>query len=145
MSEDSTRKLEEILGSVGKQVNAEEFADKHESRYKFFNEFFNEYIAERGLNITDIINRSRISKNYVYNITNGNKKHPGRDKIIALAVAAEMDIDLLNRALRISGVNALYPKNRRDVFIAECINRGITDVTELNIALHEKGEAPLDV
>ena len=145
MSEDNTRKLEEVLGSVGKEIDAEEFADSHESRFKYFYEFFNNYIAENGLSITEIITRSRISKNYVYNITNGNKKNPGRDKVIALSAAAGMSVELVNRALRISGLNALYPKNKRDVFIAECINRDIRDIIDLNLALDKKGESPLDV
>lgn len=145
MTEESTGKLEEILKSVGKDVDAEKFAGKHEGKYKSFREFFDAYIAEHGLDSTEVINKSRISKNYVYNITNGVTKKPGRDKLIALCVAAGMDLGMLNRGLRIAGYNPLYPKNKRDVFIAECVNRGVTDITELNIMLDEKGEEPLNV
>lgn len=145
MSEESTRKLEGVLKSVGNGVNADEFAEKNQSEYDFFYEFFNDYIAEHGLNITEIINRSRVSKNYVYNIVNGIKKNPGRDKIIALSIAAAMNVEMTNRALRISGARALYPKNKRDVYIAECINRGKTDIIDVNMVLSEKGEKILDI
>ena len=145
MTEESTGKLEAILKSVGKGVDAEKFAEEHESQYKSFREFFDAYIAEQGLDITAVISRSRISKNYVYDITNGVTKKPGRDKLIALCVAAGMDVDMVNRGLRIAGYNPLYPKKKRDVFIAECINRGATDITALNIMLNDRGEDPLDV
>jgi len=145
MSEESTRNLEGTLASVGKSVDSEIFVSEHESKYRFFYEFLNDYIAENGLDITDIITRSRISKNYVYQITNGVKKRPTRDKIIALSIAAGMDVAHVNRSLRIGGCNALYPKNKRDIYIAECINLGKTDITDVNIILDEKGVELLDV
>ena len=145
MSEESTRNLEGTLASVGKGVDAERFVNEHESKYRFFYEYLRDYIAENGLDATDVITKSRISKNYVYQITNGVKKRPTRDKVIALCVAAGMDVAHVNRALRIGGCNALYPKNKRDIYIAECINLGKTDITEVNIILDAKGVELLDI
>ena len=145
MSEESTRNLEGTLASVGRGVDSEEFVNEHESKYRFFYEYLRDYVVENGLDVTDVITKSRISKNYVYQITNGVKKKPTRDKVIALSIAAGMDVVHVNRALRIGGCNALYPKNKRDIYIAECINLGKTDITDVNIILHTKGVEILDV
>ena len=145
MTEESTRKLEGTLSRVGKDVDARSFADEHESKYKFFYEYLRDYIAENKLDATEVVTKSRISKNYVYHIINGVKKNPGRDKVIALCIAAGMDVENVNRALRVGGYNALYPKNKRDVFIAECVNLGKTDITEVNLFLDEKDVALIDI
>ena len=71
MSEESTRNLEGTLASVGKGVDAERFVNEHESKYRFFYEYLRDYIAENGLDATDVITKSRISKNYVYQIRVG--------------------------------------------------------------------------
>ena len=84
--------------------------------------------------MSEVIKKSNISRNYVYNIVNGDR-NPGRDKIIALCIGAGMNYSEINRALKIAGEGVLYPKNERDARIAAAVNNGIDSVVNLNIIL----------
>lgn len=145
MKDETTTRLENILQSVDNLDDAETFAEEHGKHYGFFYEYLNEYIANHNVEIPQLIIKSGVSKNYIYNILNGDTKNPGRDKVIATCIGAGMNLTELNRALKIAGHNSLYPKNERDIFIAALVNQGIGDVTRVNIELHAKGIKILDV
>ena len=145
MKDETTGRLDRILKNVSSGKEAEKFASDHGRDYGHFFEYFNEYIAATGGVVSDIIKRSGISRNYVYNIIDGITKKPGRDKIIAICIASGMDLDQLNRGLKIAGHNSLYPKNPRDIYIAACVNRGMTDVTKINLELEAQGQNIIDV
>ena len=145
MSDETTSRLDSILKNIKTKEEAEGFVKEHAEAPKFFYEYLNEYIAEHRIVVSEMIERSGISKNYIYNILNGVTKHPGRDKVIAVCIAAGMDLNELNRGLKISGNNGLYPKNERDIHIASCVNRGMMEVTVINLELEKIGVAILEV
>ncbi len=143
--EESTTHLEQVLKSVDSIKAARDMAAEHGKEQRSFSVLFNDYLAGRGLDAAEVYRLSGINQNSVYGIVNGRTKHPGRDKLLALCIACGMSAEELNRTLRSCGVNALYPKNRRDIIIAGCINSGMRDVVKINIALDEEGLEPLDV
>ena len=145
MKEETTTRLENILQNVDNIDDAESFVEEHGKDYGFFHEYLNEYIAHHNVEIPQLITKSGISRNYIYNIINGDTKNPGRDKVIAICIGAGMNLTELNRALKITGHNNLYPKNERDIYIAALVNQGIGDVTKINLELHSKGIRLLDV
>ena len=145
MSDETTSRLEQILKGVNSLDDAENFIKEHATHPRFFFEYLNGYIAKKKIVVSEMIERSGISRNYIYNIINGVTKQPGRDKIIAICIGAGMTVEELNRGLRIAGYNPLYPKNSRDIHIASCINRGIKDVTSINIDLEKVGVSIIDV
>ena len=63
-----------------------------------------------------IIEESGIERIYCYQIFNG-KKHPSRNKILALIFALGAEIDEAQRLLYLGGVNKLYPRDKRDSII----------------------------
>lgn len=111
------------------------------SQYHDFKEFFNAYVAENELVLSEIMKKSNIDKGYFYNIVNGDRQ-PKRDKIICLCVGAGMDVKHLNRALRLGKFSKLDPKDERDLRIKYAINNGVKDVVAINIMLEE---ADLDI
>ena len=139
MKEETTSRLEKIMKTLKDESHAEGFSSEHALPSRAFNEYINDYIAEKDIIVSEMVQRSGISKNYVYNILNGITKSPGRDKIIAICIAAGMNLDELNRGLQLSGNNKLYPKNKRDIYIATCVNQGLTDVTKINLELEKSG------
>lgn len=147
MKQETTERLNKMLKEVKSPEAEKEYLQKHigEAGYDFFYEYYNDILAEKSLDVTAVIKHSGISRNYVYNILNGIKKNPGRDKIIALCVAAKMDFDETNRGLKIAGTGVLYAKSERDVVIAGAINNQIGDTTKLNILLDEHNLMPLDL
>lgn len=83
--------LETVLKELHTEKEVENYllsciGNKEKSRY--FYQYLNQYISEHAVPISEVIAASRINRNYVYNITNGVKKNPGRDKIIALCMGA---------------------------------------------------------
>lgn len=146
MDQKTTRSLSKILEQTKDPLTAEQFiVDHREKEFTYFYEYLNQILAEKRLVTTEVIRASGISRNYVYNILNGNKKNPGRDKIIALCVGAEMSYNETQRALELAKVSPLYPKDERDVRIAIAINNRIGSVTRLNLMLEEHHLEPLDI
>lgn len=130
-----TLELENILQNVKSEKEIKEYMEKYtKDNYSTFSEYFNAYLADNKLKLTEVIERSNVSRNYVYNIVNGDR-NPGRDKIIALCIGAGMNYSEINRGLKIAGEGVLYPKNERDARIAVAANNGIKSVVELNIIL----------
>lgn len=113
--------------------------------YHSISDYFNEYMATHQLTLAQVIKKSQVPRNYAYAILNGHKTNPTRDRIIALALAMEMDLEATNNALKICNAGVLYPKVTRDALISICIHRKVFDVNEINEILTEHGEAPLKV
>lgn len=146
MDKKTTRSLSRLLERINDEGEASGFiADYGQRKPAYFYEYFNEVIAEKQLKLSQVISASGISRNYVYNILNGDKKNPGRDKVIALCVGAAMSYSQTQRALELAKAAPLYPKDPRDVRIAVAINSGIGDVTELNLLLDRYSLPPLKV
>ena len=89
MSEKTTRGLSKILEQVKDCSEADQFIDAYKEReFTYFYEYLNWMIGVKGLTTSEVVAASGISRNYVYNILNGDKKNPGRDKVIALCIGA---------------------------------------------------------
>lgn len=138
-AEITTGRLVDILQNVKSEKDAAKFIQKHTvGTYSSFQEYFNDYIVRNQLDLSQIKERSGISRNYIYNILNGDRK-PGRDKILALCIAAGMTFSEINKGLRIAGEGTLYPKNERDARIVIAVNNRINNIVELNLLLEEAG------
>ena len=140
MDEETTRKLEEQLKTISSERDAESFVEKHSgSGFASFYDYLNAFMEDKGIEIKDIAAGSNINPNYVYQLINGRKKNPGRDKVLAICIASGMDYRETNRALEVAGHRALYPKDERDAWIAISINNGERDVVKVNELLDSKG------
>lgn len=144
MSQETTRTLSRKLQSVTDVSEAESFIEKH-AEDTAFHIFLNKLIAEKDISIPELIDRSGVSKNYIYNILSGKRSHPGRDKVLAICIGLGASFQETNRALEMIGHSALYPKNERDTRIAIAVNQRTRNVTDVNIMLEKHGLPPLDV
>lgn len=135
------------LSSLRNEEEGRRFIQENhkEEQFQYFFQFLKYKSEEKGVSLAKIVANSRINRNYVYNITSGIKKMPGRDKIIALCIAAEMDFAELNEALMLGGKQTINPHDPRDVWIVICINNKISDVLKVNLFLEEKGCAPINI
>ncbi len=125
----------------------EKYIRKYVQSYKkeTFARYLQRYMQQNSITVAAIMKNSGINRNYGYNIINGTRKNPGRDKVIALCMGAGMDFDRIQRALNIAGFCALDPRDERDVRIAAAALRGTKDMLRLNIYLEEHGIEPLHV
>ena len=102
MERDTTRSLSRVLEEIRDCKEADRFIDEHAARDSF-TAYINEKLADKGRTPAEVRDASGISKNYFYNILNGDRKNPSRDRIIAIAVGLGLDYGETQRALELAG------------------------------------------
>ena len=139
MEEKKTSELNAILKNASlkdfDRIRMNELPKKTRS----LSEYLNTYIGNNGLVAADIIRGSQLSRDYAYSILNGNRPNPSRDRVIALCIAMQMNLEEVQRALEICNAGILYPKEARDMAIIICINTRVYNISEINAFLFEKG------
>lgn len=101
-------------------------------------------IMEReGMDRATLAKVARLERTYVYQLLDGTKKHPGKDKIILMAIALRMSVKETQRALDIAGAATLYPKNTRDSILIYALNKRLS-IASTNSLLVQRGEKELE-
>ena len=85
--------------------------------------------------------RSNMSEVYVYQVFAG-RRHPTRDRLLALCVGLGATLDETQVILRQAAWGELYPRIERDAIIAHGIVHGAS-LNEINNSLCARGEEPL--
>lgn len=145
----SDKRTSGLLGQLGNIKNDEEF-EKYISENTFnnysddknnaltFSAYYNSILAEKSIPLKNAIKESGLP-DYAYQIVNGTRNNPGREKIICLCIAAHMNITETKRALEIAQARILYPKNIRDAIIIKHINTDDFSVMNINCDLDKHG------
>lgn len=144
MEQDTTRSLSKMLQTIKDDSDGERFIESHSGTVSFHS-FLNRLIAEKDMSISELIEKSGISRNYIYNILSGKRPNPGRDKVIAICIGLGASFSQVNKALELVKHAALYPRDERDARIAIAINQGCRSVMDVNFMLEKNGLKPLDV
>ncbi len=103
------------------------------------NEYLEKLLAGKNLTKKEIVERSGLNREYVYHIFSGTKKKPSRPKILAMALAMELNLDEVQYLLRYAGLGLLYPRNQWDAVIISAVEQKL-DVVQTNELLHQLGE-----
>lgn len=130
--EKETRQLEDFLKSASLDDYEKYVSEKNTDTFSDLADFLNSYLANNDLVLSEVIKKSNLSRDYAYSIFNGNRKNPTRDRVIAICIACEMNLENTQRALKLCNAGTLYAKNNRDAAITICINRGIYDIAAIN-------------
>ncbi len=88
-------------------------------------EFWENLIAKNGRSKSNIINKADFSYCYFYDIING-RKMPTKDKVVRLSLAMRLTLEECQKALKISGRSALYPRVRRDSILIYALEHQLT-------------------
>lgn len=107
-----------------------------------FSEYLHAYLYTHGIQESELIRTSQIQRNYAYQIFNGSK-NPGRDKVLALCLAAQMSYEETQRALCLADLGKLYPRRLKDSIIIFALEKKLS-VQQTNELLYEEGEIPLN-
>ena len=142
MDKNTTSELHQILKKIKSGQELENYI-KNElppQDSMAFHVYYNAYLEHSHLEKAKVIQVSGISRTYAYQILQG-EKNPSRDKVLALALAAGMDLKNINQCLKLAGMNALYEKVRKDAIILFALNKKLS-ILEINELLYEMGEEP---
>ena len=138
------KSTDELLEEIKSANTIDEYLDENSGSIcaKKVSQMLEALIEQKGLNKSEVIAKSEISQVYAYQIFSGVKQAPGRDKILSLLIAMELDFDEVQSFLKQSGYPFLYAKHKRDSIIIFCIQNRKT-VVEANNELYSHGEATL--
>ncbi|MBP5655703.1 MAG: helix-turn-helix transcriptional regulator [Clostridiales bacterium] len=140
---DNTNDLMAKLKTTDDTAELDRYLEQIRDRYpKDLSSYIKTILEEKGMSIADMQKKSGIDRTYIYQIMDG-RKNPGRDKIIAMAVACRMTLPECQRALEIAQEGILYPKGRRDSVIIYAVCNKM-NVMELNGLLEEYKLPPLE-
>lgn len=146
MEKEELNRFEKIMAEIRSSEQIDEYINNYCMSYgRKFHEILNDTIIRNDLKVADVMRASGINANYGYNIINGARKNPGRDKIIALCIGSGMDFEETQAALDAAGLARLYYRSERDVRIAAALNNKICDVFQVNMDLSEHDLEPLAV
>lgn len=142
MDKNTTNELHQILKKIKNGQELENYIKNNlpPQDSMTFHAYYNSYLEQRHLEKAKVIQVSGISRTYAYQILQG-EKNPSRDKILALSLAAGMDLKQINQCLKLAGMNELYEKVRKDAIILFALNKGL-NILEINELLYEMGEEP---
>lgn len=140
MSKLTTEELLKILRNTHSvsDLNTYTTSLSDQKLYHSFAEYMNEYIQSKHLIESELILSSQIQRTYAYQILNGSK-NPGRDKVLALCLAARMTYEETQRALTLADVGKLYAKRKRDSILIFSLDHQLS-VQQTNELLFEENE-----
>lgn len=136
---------EELLNILKSKRNYDDFLKEQidELYFASISEYLEILLAQKALKKSDVITKANLDKSYAYQIFNGNKTNPSRDKLIMLAFGMELNLDETRKLLKISNVSDLYIRNPRDAAIIFCIENKL-DLIRTNEKLDELCLSPLE-
>ena len=135
------KKTSELLLSMRSKKDYDEFF-REESRHMYFEtvpEYLLSMLKAKDLTKGDVIKKSGLEKGYAYQIFNGTKENPSRDKLLSLAIAMRMELDEVTKLMKIAKLPELYIRDPRDSIIIYAIERKYS-VMETNFLLEERGK-----
>jgi len=140
-NEPNTEELMSILKSADNTQILDNFLSDIDGAKTDFKTVINSILLERNMSIADMQKKSCVARTYIYQIMDGTR-NPGRDKVISIALALELDVTESVRLLKLTNNAILYPKNRRDAIIIYSLNNNLT-VPDCNRLLTTYDEAEL--
>lgn len=120
----TTGELLEILKST---KSYEEFFEQEVGELCFSSlaEYLDVLINEKGITKSELIKNANLDKNYAYQIFNGNKTNPSRNKVLMLAFGMQLNLNEARKLLKVAGLTDLYARSPRDSVIIFCLNKGM--------------------
>ena len=133
----STEELTNILKS--KKSYTDFFQEEvGELEFKTIAEYLDMLLSEKKLQKNEVIARSNLDRYTAYQIFNGRKTNPSRDKMIMLSIGMGLTLEETRKLLKVSSLSDLYIRNPRDSIIMYCLVQK-SDLIETNETLSNYG------
>ena len=102
-------------------------------------EFLADMLTKHETTKKDVIRQADIDTTYGYQIFQGKKQHPSRDRLLCIALAFPLSVEETKLLLYYGGCEILYPRIRRDAYLMYAIHNGLS-LIETNLYLEDHGE-----
>ena len=101
--------------------------------------YLHELLDQRGLTMSEIIQRCNLDRSYGYQLFNGTRR-PTRNTLLHLALQMRLSETEAQRLLKLAGRPVLYARNRRDAALLYGFSHRLTpaQVEELLAGLEEQ-------
>ena len=100
-------------------------------------EYLSQQLYQKDLRVADVVRDSGLTKSYVHQIFNGEKK-PSRNILIAIAFGLHLSAEETQRMLKLGGCSELYTRTERDALILFAIHHG-KSISETDDDLYKRG------
>ncbi len=130
----------DLFVELKKEKNLQNYLSRNENEFLLpLHEYLKNLLAEKNLNLNGVVNGCNLNRVYAYQIFNGTKKNPSREKILAIGFAMNLNLEEMQNLLKNSRQNFLYPRNFWDSVIISAIEQKL-NILETNALLEEVGE-----
>ena len=143
LMEKSTDNLMNALKRTGPSEVKEYLQENFKEGQPTFTGYIDRLLQKKGLKRQDVLIKADFSQKYGYKLLSGESHTTDRDKIIRICLAMELTLQETQRALKLYGMNELYPKVKRDVLVIVAIGQKMYDIDWVNEMLEKEGEKPL--
>ena len=140
MGEKRTEDLDELLRNMSPHGLSDFFKDNKKGNAderKGFSYFFKNTVEDKEIKLKDIYITAGVSESYGGKIISMEKHTTNRDLIIRLCIAGHFDLEEVDRALKLYGMNPLYSKNTRDACLIIAINNKMYDFSDIDELLEK--------
>lgn len=108
-----------------------------------FPSYIDMLLEQKKLKRQDVLIKANLPQKYGYKLLTGEAHTTDRDKILRICFSMEMTLKETQRALKLYGMNELYPKIKRDVLLIVALGQKNFDIDQVNDMLIREGESPL--
>lgn len=142
-NQESTGNLMAVLN----QTKASDFKSYEQKYLKnakpYFPAYIDELLEQKNLKRQDVLLRADLPQKYGYKLLSGETHTTDRNKILRICFSMEMTLPETQRALKLYGMNELYPKVKRDALLILAIGEKMYEPEQVNDWLKQHKETPL--
>lgn len=136
------KSTEELLNILSKEKDPEQFIQKNKEEfddvplYKGLLQLLKKYKVSKS----SVITKSALDRTYAYQIFNGTKTNPSRNKLLSICLSIGADLAETQRILRIGHAEQLHPRNIRDSIIIHSIQHRVSkdETDEILFSLNQE-------
>lgn len=139
----NTDDLMNTLQSTSPSEVKEYFQQHFQEGEPSFAAYIDELLVQKGMKRQNVLIKADLSQKYGYKLLSGEAHTTDRDKILRICFSMEMTLKETQRALKLYGMNELYPKAKRDVLLIVALGQKIYDIDRVNEMLKKEGMEPL--
>lgn len=134
--------METLLGADPEKVQSYLRQNFREGQPDFVS-YIDTLLAQKQMKRQEVLLRADLPQKYGYKLLTRETHTTDRDKILRICFAMQLTLKQTQRALKLYGMNELYPKNKRDVLLIVALGKKQFDIERINEELNAQGLPPL--